>query len=507
MSETPVQTEETVVAENEIIRQRIEKVQTWTEAGVDPYGERFDRNTTAAQLKADYEAAEPACGEDEKPEITGRIAGRVMSFRAMGRAIFADLRDGSDRIQLYIQNKAVGNEAFKAFKKIDIGDIIGVEGDLFRTKVGEITLRASSYQLLSKIIRPLPEKFHGLTDVETRYRQRYVDLIANQDSKKVLQQRSQIIREIRHYMEDLGYMEVETPMLNSQATGASARPFTTFYNALGSDMVLRIAPELYLKRLLVGGFEKVFELNRNFRNEGLSKKHNPEFTVLEAYEAFGDCRTMMDLVEGMVTTAAEKVIGTLQIQHGEDKMIDLTTPWRRVSYEDLLREHAGADWFEISTEEKVARAKEMRVFCEANWSDDAITHEVYDKFIEGKLIQPTFVTRVPAEQVPLAKRCGDDPSKVDVYELVINGQEMAPGYSELNDPFEQRRRFEEQAKIHAGTEEEASSGIDEDFLNALEYAMPPAGGMGIGIDRLVMLLTGAETIRDVILFPQLKQVK
>jgi lysyl-tRNA synthetase class 2 len=503
MSAENPNSQQAVVSENEIVQQRIEKIKFWEESGVNPYGERYSDRNAVADCRKKFEEEE---GKEEPAEVAVKIAGRMMSRRKMGRTMFADLKDFSGRVQLFVNNKVLGETLFPLFQKVDIGDIIGVEGTLFRTKTGEISVRVKNFTLLSKIIQPLPEKHHGLTDVEQRYRQRYVDLIANDDSMKVFKQRIAIMREIRNYMERLGYHEVETPMLQLQAGGASARPFETYYNALSTDMVMRIAPELNLKRLLVGGFEKVFEMNRNFRNEGFSKKHNPEFTVLEAYEAFGDCRTMMDLVEGMVTNAAEKVIGSLKIEHKDGSTIDLTTPWRRIDYVELIKEHTSADWFELPTEDKAAKAKELGVFCEANWEDDEISHAVYDKYIEPLLIQPTFVTRVPVEHVPLAKKCTDDPSKVDVYELVINGQEMAPGYSELNDPFDQRQRFEDQIKMMEGTEEEKSANIDEDFLTALEYAMPPAGGMGIGIDRLVMLLTGAETIRDVILFPQLKPV-
>ncbi len=501
MSEQNVSPEQALASENEIVQQRIEKIKAWEDAGIKPFGERYADRNEIAEYRNIFEQEEK---KDEPKEVAVKFAGRMMSRRKMGRTMFADLKDFSGRVQLFVNNKVLGEELFPLFQKVDIGDIIGVEGTLFRTKTGEISVRVKNFTLLSKIIRPLPEKYHGLSDVEQRYRQRYVDLIANDDSMNVFKQRIAIMREIRNYMEGLGYHEVETPMLQLQAGGASARPFETYYNALSTDMVMRIAPELNLKRLLVGGFEKVFEMNRNFRNEGFSKKHNPEFTVLEAYEAFGDCRTMMDLVEGMITTAADKVIGTCKIEHANGNVIDLTTPWRRVNYVDLITEHTSADWFELPLADKVAKAKELGVYCETNWEDDEVSHAVYDKYIEPKLIQPTFVTRVPVEHVPLAKKCTDDPTKVDVYELVINGQEMAPGYSELNDPFDQRQRFEDQIKMMEGTEEEKSANIDEDFLTALEYAMPPAGGMGIGIDRLVMMLTGAETIRDVILFPQLK---
>ena len=337
--------------------------------------------------------------------------------------------------------------------------------------------------------------------MEQRYRQRYLDLIVNDDSKALLKKRITIIREIRNYLESKGFMEVETPMLQYIPGGAAATPFKTHYNALNCDMFMRIAPELYLKRLLVGGFEKVFELNRNFRNEGISRRHNPEFTMLELYQAYGNCQTMQELIEDMVTTVAMKVFGTLQIQISEDKTIDLTRPWRRAPYKDLIKEKMGDDWFDISQSEKYKRAKAIGAQVMPDFTDLEITHEIYEKFIEQTLIQPTFVTRLPAELVPLAKKCEDDPTLVDVYELEINGQEISPGYSELNDPIEQRKRFMEQVTLTGGDPAQA---VDGDFLTALEYGMPPAGGMGIGIDRLVMLLTGTESIRDVVLFPQLR---
>ncbi|MDD3117970.1 MAG: lysine--tRNA ligase, partial [Victivallales bacterium] len=324
-------------------------------------------------------------------------------------------------------------------------------------------------------------------------------------SCKIFRQRFAIIKGIRKFLDEKGFIEVETPMLQPLAGGAVATPFKTFYEALSSTMYMRIAPELYLKRLLVGGFEKVFELNRNFRNEGMDRRHNPEFTMIEIYQAYGDCRTMMDLIEEMVTTLALEVIGTLKIEHPNGKVIDLTRPWRRAPYDELVREKAGHDWFELAKEEKVTRAKEqLGLDVELSWPEFQVTNEVYEKLIETTLIQPTFVTRLPAQLVPLAKACSDDPAKVDVFELEINGQEVAPGYSELNDPIEQRRRFVEQFEREKQEGDVMSDKIDEDFLTALEYGMPPAGGMGIGIDRLVMMLTGAESIRDVVLFPQMR---
>ncbi|MCP3965097.1 MAG: lysine--tRNA ligase [Lentisphaerae bacterium] len=484
----------------DIFTQRLNKAEELQNAGVLPFGERYDGIAPIADTRASYNAE-----ADENEEQPACVAGRLMSRRIMGNAIFADVRDSSERVQLFISKKLIGAEPFKMFKKLlDIGDIIGVKGSLFVTKTGELSIKVAEYKLLSKSLRSLPEKFHGLTNVEQRYRQRYLDLIMNQDSRKVFQQRFEVIREIRKYLETKGYLEVETPMLQPMAGGASANPFKTYYEALSSEMFMRIAPELYLKRLLVGGFEKVYELNRNFRNEGMSRRHNPEFTMIEIYEAYGDCRTMMDLVEEMVTTIAENVFGTLKIEHADGKVIDLTRPWRRAPYHDLVKEKAGDDWFDISHEERVKRAKEMDLFIEDSWPDFEITNEVYEKLIEKTLIQPTFVTRLPAQLVPLAKACPDDESLVDVFELEINGQEIAPGYSELNDPVEQRRRFMEQYERTREEGDNVNEKVDQDFLTALEHGMPPAGGMGIGIDRLVMMLTGAESIRDVVLFPQMR---
>ncbi|MEA2011542.1 MAG: lysine--tRNA ligase [Verrucomicrobiota bacterium] len=485
--------------ENEIIRQRVQKIEFWKEQNISPFGRRSKEILTAESVKDNFD-------EDAQIPAIVKVAGRIMAVRKMGKSIFADLRDDSDKIQLYVGKKSAGEDLFSLFKKLDIGDIISVSGEVFKTRMGEITIKLKEFELLSKSLRPLPEKFHGLTDVEQRYRQRYIDLIANEEVKNTFRARAAIISEIRRFMEDSGYMEVETPMLQPIAGGAQARPFLTHYNALDSKMYMRIAPELYLKKLLVGGFPKVFELNKNFRNEGLSRKHNPEFTVLEAYEAFGDCETMMDLITGIICTAAEKVTGSLQVKGEGGETINLSAPWRRVAYHDLICEYMGNDWNELDKAQKLAKADELGVHVSDVMTETQITHEIYDKHIEGRLIQPTFVTRLPRYLVPLAKACDDDSSLVDVYELVINGQELAPGYSELNDPIEQRKRFEEQMNVSEGTETEESGKIDEDFLTALEYGMPPAGGMGIGIDRLVMLLTGSESIRDVILFPQMRQI-
>lgn len=478
----------------DIFAQRAAKVQELAASGILPFGKRFDNVQMTADVRKGFKP------EVENPEEV-TIAGRMTAFRAMGKSIFADVRDSSGRMQIYVQRDQVGEEEFKLFKKLDLGDIIGVTGVPFTTRTGELTVKAHKVTLLSKSLRPLPEKFHGLTDIEQRYRQRYLDLITNDESRKVFLQRFAILTEIRKFLASKGFLEVETPMLQPIPGGANANPFKTFYEALNSPMYMRIAPELYLKRLLVGGFERVFELNRNFRNEGIDRRHNPEFTMLEIYQAYGDCRSMMDLIEEMVTTIAMNLFGTLEIRHPGGKVINLTRPWRRAPYRDLICERAGNDWFELPREQKAVKAREMGLTIPEEMEERDITHEIYEKLIEQTLIQPTFVTRLPAYLVPLAKACEDDPTVVDVYELEINGQEISPGYSELNDPIEQRKRFVEQA-VHDG--KDLAMAIDEDFLTAMEHGMPPAGGLGLGVDRLIMLLTGAESIRDVLLFPQMR---
>ncbi len=478
----------------DIFAQRAAKVQDLAAAGILPFGRRFDNVQMTADVRKNFKPE-----AEKQEEVT--IAGRMTAFRAMGKSIFADIKDSSGRMQIYVQRDQIGEDDFKVFKKLDLGDIIGVTGEPFTTRTGELTVKVHKFTLLSKSLRPLPEKFHGLTDIEQRYRQRYLDLIMNDDSRKVFMQRFAILSEIRKFLASKGFLEVETPMLQPIPGGANANPFKTFYEALNSPMYMRIAPELYLKRLLVGGFERVFELNRNFRNEGIDRRHNPEFTMLEIYQAYGDCRSMMDLIEEMVTTIAMNLFGTLEIQHPGGKVINLARPWRRAPYRDLIKERAGADWFELTKEQKAAKAREMGLTITTEMEERDITHEIYEKLIEQTLIQPTFVTRLPAYLVPLAKACEDDPTVVDVYELEINGQEISPGYSELNDPIEQRKRFVEQA-VHDG--KDLAMAIDEDFLTAMEHGMPPAGGLGLGVDRLIMLLTGAESIRDVLLFPQMR---
>ncbi len=526
------------VATVSVVDQRLQRLATLEKllaAGVNPFGGRVEDRISTAAARDMFQESEQLAMEEvaiasspvtgimpalgvamtaapapltlPEIEVSAVLAGRVMTMRLMGKSIFADLRDETGRMQLYAQKNVLGEEAFAAFKALDLGDWVSVRGQIFKTRAGEVTLRVQSFDLQSKALRPMPEKWHGLTDVEQRYRQRYVDLIGNDDARRLFRLRAEMIRQIRDVLAAKGFMEVETPMLQPIPGGAAARPFKTFYNALDCPMYLRIAPELYLKRLLVGGFEKVFEVNRNFRNEGLSRRHNPEFTMLEIYQAFGDCRTMMELVEELVTTVAQRTLGTLEVTNPDGKLINLQRPWRRVTYAELVTEKMGAGWYELSREAKQEAARALGLKVDGSWNDQEITHEIYEKTIESTLLQPTFVTRLPAELVPLAKRCADDPAVVDVFELEINGQEIAPGYSELNDPVEQRRRFEAQATRVHGTVDEESGTVDEDFLTALEFGMPPAGGMGMGIDRLVMLLTGSASIRDVILFPQLRPEK
>jgi len=472
--------------EIEFRNQRLAHLETLKAAGHRPYGRAFERTGSLAEVRAAFAEG-----------LAVRVAGRVVAVREMGKSVFAHLQDGTDKFQVYVQKNALGDESFAAFKAVDLGDFIGLEGELFTTRTGEQSVKVLKWELLSKALHPLPEKWHGLSDVEVRYRQRYLDLIANPDVRKVFNARSRILSFIRRFLEARGYFEVETPVLQTMAGGAIANPFKTFYNALGQSMYLRIAPELYLKRLLVGGYDKVFELGKNYRNEGLDRSHNPEFTALEIYEAYGDVKTMMTLVEELVSGAAQEVCGTMLVGKEGQEKIDLTPPWRVATYRDLVLEKAGAGWFEKSVEaaREWARAQELDIPNEMTHAQ--ITHEVYDKLVEKTLLQPTFVTRLPAELVPLAKRCEDDPAVVDVFELVVRGRELCPGYTELNDPLDQRARLEEQAAGDAAK-------IDEDFLRALEHGMPPAGGMGIGIDRLVMVLTGEESVRDVMLFPQMK---
>lgn len=579
---------------NSLIEQRKAKLAALRSKGIDPFKNKFTPTEACAQARANY--------------VEGRevaLAGRITAYREMGKSIFFDIKDQSGRIQVYAQKNALGDDAFSNFKLLDLADFIGINGHLFTTKTGEISVKLSSFVILAKALRPPPAKWHGLVDTEIRYRQRYLDLISSDEVKEVFMKRSRIVSEIRNFLIERGFVEVETPMMQPIPGGAAAQPFVTHHNSLGCNFYLRIALELYLKRLLVGGVDRVFEIGRNFRNEGLSRKHNPEFTMLEAYQAYGDYETMMELVQSMVCQVAQKVLGTLKITRNrrtevealmdqfergffgafacskigipddeadplirparqslyekidacseelhknaywntaraaidilnevesvsnklvedhpqkidnsdlktfvsdlrskfecfrEPEVIDLTPNWRRVKYKDLIREKAGADWFEITPEERKERAIKLGAEIGPGYEDFEVTNGVYEKLIEPGLIQPTFVTHLPKELVPLAKLSPDDPTTVEVFECAINGQEISPAYSEQNDPIEQRERLEHQA----GGEQQK---LDEDFLVSLEHGMPPAGGMGMGIDRLCMMLLGQESIRDVILFPQLK---
>jgi lysyl-tRNA synthetase class 2 len=474
-----------------LIDQRKAKLAAMQAAGVNPFKNKFTPSESCSAAREHY--------------VEGRavaVSGRIIAHRDMGKSHFVNLRDQSGRIQVYVQKQALGDAQWELFKLLDLADIIGVKGTLFTTKTGEISVKCESFTVLSKALRPPPSQYYGLEDTEVRYRQRYLDLMANDPVKQVFLHRSLIIREIRSFLHSRGFVEVETPMMQAIPGGAAAQPFVTHHNALGCQFYLRIALELYLKRLLVGGMDRVFEIGRNFRNEGLSRRHNPEFTMLEAYEAFGDYESMMELVQSMICQIADKLQGSYKIEHKDasgavTKTIDLTPPWRRVTYKDLVREKAGADWFDITPAERRERALSLGAEIGKDHEDFEITGAVFEKLIEPTLIQPTFVTHLPKELVPLAKLSPDDPTTVEVFECCINGQEIAPAYTEQNDPIEQRERLEHQA----GGEQQK---LDEDFLQALEHGMPPAGGMGLGIDRLCMMLLGQESIRDVILFPQLK---
>ncbi len=502
-------------SENSLIKERRDKLAKLREKGIDPFKNKFTPDRSCNDARSGFDSG--ALPEGTKVAV----AGRITAHRDMGKSIFIDVRDQSGRVQVYAQKQALGDEQFDIFKHLDLGDFIGVTGTMFRTKTNEPSLKLGgsagappasesasleqsepSFVILAKALRPPPAKWHGLEDTEIRYRQRYLDLMGNPDVKKVFLQRSAIVHEIRSFFHARGYVEVETPAMQAIPGGAAAQPFKTFHNALGCEFYLRIALELYHKRLLVGGIDKLFEIGKNFRNEGLSRRHNPEFTMLEAYCAFGDYESMMENVQSLICHIAKQVLGTLVIETKDaegrvTKSIDLTPNWKRARYKDLVKEKAGADWFDISSAERRQRAHDLGAEIGKEYEDFEVTGAVFEKLIEPTLIQPTFVTHLPKELVPLAKLSPDDPTTVEVFECCINGQEIAPGYTEQNDPIAQRNTLEHQA----GGEQQK---LDEDFLVALEHGMPPAGGIGIGIDRLCMMLLGQESIRDVILFPQLK---
>lgn len=485
---------------NELLQIRRDKLAQLQEEGKDPFQiTSYPVDNHAAPVWEKFAGLEP---EQESGE-TVCLAGRMMSKRVMGKASFADLQDKSGSIQLYVRRDLIGDEEYAAFKKLDIGDLIGVKGEIFRTKKGELSVKVSELTLLSKSLRPLPEKFHGLTDTDTRYRQRYVDLIVNPEVKDTFIKRSQILREIRNFLDAQGFMEVETPMLVSNAGGAAARPFETHYNALDEDVKLRISLELYLKRLIVGGLERVYEIGRVFRNEGVDTRHNPEFTLMELYQAYTDYHGMMDLTENMFRYVAQKVCGTTLIPYAE-AMIDLGKPFERMTMLEAVKKYAGIDFDEIpDTEAAKKLADEKGIHYEPRHTKGDILNLFFEEYVEEHLIQPVFIMDHPVEISPLTKRKPDKPDYVERFELFIYGREMCNAYSELNDPIDQRQRFAEQEKLLAQGDEEANH-TDEDFLNALEIGMPPTGGIGYGIDRLVMLLTNSASIRDVLLFPTMK---
>ncbi len=471
---------------------RRQKLADLRATGFDPFRASFaPTHFSGDALKAYVE------GQDNAVHVA--VAGRLVVIRDMGKSQFVKILDQQGQIQLYLKKDVVGEEAYTAFKKLDLGDIIGAKGTLFKTKTGEVTVRVESYLLVAKSLRPLPEKWHGLSDPEQVYRQRYLDVIVNPESRARLMLRSRVVSHIRRFLESRQFIEVETPVLESTAGGAAARPFVTHHNALGTDFFLRIATELRLKRMLVGGWDRVFEIGRIFRNEGVSRRHNPEFTMLEVYEAYSDYRGMMALIRDLLTSLCRDVLGPMKIKHAASgQEIDFGGEWREVRYKDLIKQATGdADWFARPKAEKIAKAEAMGLAIHPGWEEFEITNEIFSKKIEPTLIQPTFVTHLPKELCPLAKINREDPTVIDVFELTIGGMEIAPAYSEQNDPDVQREMFEHQAG-------EEKQNIDYDFLLALEHGMPPAGGMGVGIDRLCILLTGAESIRDVILFPQLR---
>ena len=486
------------VETNEYRENRLASMKALADLGFTPYGHAYPHADLKA-VRADFEGGRLKEGDEVS------VAGRLLMIRRMGKMNFCTLNDGTGHFQLIFKRDELDERLFAGFKLLNLGDIVGVKGTLFTTQKGERSVVVKEWDLLAKALEQPPEKFHGLADQEECYRRRYVDLMTNDESRRRFFTRSRLIMEIRRYLWNRGFVEVETPILQDQAGGAAAKPFYSHFNALDKDCVMRIAPELYLKRLLVGGMNKVFELGKDFRNEGVDRTHNPEFTVCEIYEAYGDRTSMEAIMEGLLPHLCDKVIGTRQIKYGENgDVIDFTPPYRRVTYHDLVKGLMGDDWFGLDFAVQLERAKAKARETDTNLELDGVTtelmltHEVYDKLIERNLVQPTFVTRLPHEFVPLAKTCPDDPSLVDVFEFVVAGRELCPGYTEQNDPIAQRAALEHQAG-------EDTEKIDEDFISALECGMPPTGGLGFGVDRLVMFLTGCDSIRDVVLFPQLKR--
>ncbi|KZE36092.1 lysine--tRNA ligase [Bhargavaea cecembensis] len=481
---------------------RREKMTEIREKGLDPFGSRFERTHLTSCIKEDFGEKTKEDLEAESHEVS--VAGRIMTKRGKGKAGFAHIQDLDGQIQIYVRKDDIGEDAYELFTGADLGDIIGVTGAVFRTKVGELSVRANSFTFLTKALRPLPDKFHGLKDVEQRYRQRYLDLITSEESKETFITRSKIIRSIRHYLDGQGYLEVETPMLHSIAGGAAARPFITHHNALDMELYMRIAIELHLKRLIVGGLEKVYEIGRVFRNEGISTRHNPEFTMLELYEAYADYKDIMELTENIISNAAQEVLGTTKVTYAGEE-IDLSPGWKRVHMADIVKEYTGVDfWKQMTQEEAQALAKEHGVEVKPTMEVGHVLNEFFEQKVEEELVQPTFVFGHPVEISPLAKKNPDDERFTDRFELFIVRREHANAFTELNDPIDQRERFEAQMVEKEQGNDEAHE-MDDDFIEALEYGMPPTGGLGIGIDRLIMLLTDSPSIRDVLLFPQMRK--
>ncbi|MGF7391568.1 lysine--tRNA ligase [Staphylococcus haemolyticus] len=490
---------------NDQMQVRRQKLQELIDLGIDPFGKRFERSATASELKSQWDEFSKEELHDKEDESHVSIAGRLMTKRGKGKAGFAHVQDLTGQIQIYVRKDQIGEEDFdNLWKGADLGDIVGIEGVMFKTNTGELSVKAKTFTLLSKALRPLPDKFHGLQDIEQRYRQRYLDLITNQDSTQTFINRSKIIQEMRNYLNKQGFLEVETPMMHQIAGGAAARPFVTHHNALDATLYMRIAIELHLKRLIVGGLEKVYEIGRVFRNEGVSTRHNPEFTMIELYEAYADYHDIMDLTESMVRHIAQEVFGSAKVQYNEEE-IDLESAWTRLHIVDAVKEATGVDFYQIkSDEEAIAAAKEHGIEITDAMTVGHIINEFFETFVEDTLQQPTFIYGHPVAVSPLAKKNPEDGRFTDRFELFIIGKEFANAFTELNDPIDQRERFEEQEKEREQGNDEAH-GVDEDFIEALEYGLPPTGGLGIGIDRLVMLLTDAQSIRDVLLFPYMRQ--
>jgi lysyl-tRNA synthetase, class II len=481
-------------------RRRLGDVEELRAAGIDPYPVRFDRDRTLRELRAEFGDL-PAGTETES---TVRVAGRILLIRRQGKLTFATMRDQSDSVQLFVSSDVVGAEAHRRFDQLDRGDWVGVEGTVLTTRRGELSVKVRSFVLLAKALRPLPDKWHGLADVDTRFRQRYVDLVVNPDVRRVFEVRFAAVAAIRRLLEERGFVEVETPTLSLELGGATARPFVTHHNALDLDLYLRIATELHLKRLVVGGFERVFEIGRVFRNEGIDTTHNPEYTLLEAYQAFADYHDMMELTESLVVAAARAALdGGTTVQIRGEK-VDLAEPWPRITMVDLIRERVGVDIRpSMAVDDARAVLDELGLHYEPWWGSGRLTHEVYDKLAEPTIVRPTFVLDHPRETSPLARAHRDDPTLVERFEPVVDGTELGNAYSELNDPIEQRKRFEAEARARAAGDVEAGT-VDDDYLRALEYGLPPTGGMGLGVDRLAMILAGVTSIREVILFPTLR---